>query len=119
MTLAGAVAAPIFGLLIDRLGAKFVAAASLLVSGSAFASLSMLTANVWHLYAVFAAIGLTFAGSSPVGYTRVVSSWFDRRRGVALAVVIAAGAVGGIVHPPIRHGTVRRRADRIRNWWGN
>ena len=32
--------------------------------------------------------------------SRAVSSWFERRRGTALAVVMSGGAIGAIVLPP-------------------
>jgi hypothetical protein len=35
-----------------------------------------------------------------MAYSRAVSSWFERRRGVALALVMSGGAIGGMVLPP-------------------
>jgi MFS family permease len=100
MTVSIALAAPLVGHLVDRLGPFRIAGPSLLLAACAFASLSALTAHLWHLYAVYVVIGLATAGTSAVVYARVISSWFDRRRGVALAAMIASGSVGGIVNPP-------------------
>ncbi len=101
MTLASAVSAPLLGLLIDRWGPRWICGPCLMMTGAAFASLALLTPGLWHLYAVFIVIGLASAGSSPVMYSRVIASWFDTRRGQALAVVIAGSALAGIVMPPV------------------
>ena len=100
MTLAGALPAPLVGHAVDRYGPQWIAAPCLLVAAAAFASLALLTPHVWHLYAVYAAIGVASAGTSPPVYSRVVSTWFDRRRGAALALVIASIGVAAILLPP-------------------
>ena len=101
MTLSVAFAAPLVGHVVDRWGPRLIVAPSLMLAGCAFASLSALTPHLWHLYIVYVLIGLGSAGTSPVVYSRVVSRWFDRRRGVALAAMIASIGVGAIVHPPV------------------
>jgi MFS family permease len=95
-----ALSAPPLGYLIDRVGARLVAIWCLALFGCAFTSLWWLTPNLWHLYALFALLGVLATGTSPVAYARAVSSWFLRRRGVALAVAISGGSLGGLVHPP-------------------
>jgi MFS family permease len=99
MTLGAALSAPFVGRLVDRIGATRVCVLCLVACGGAFASLALLTANLWHLYATFAVVGLAMTGTSAVVYARVITSWFDRRRGIALAVVMASAAVGSIAHP--------------------
>ncbi len=101
MALASAAAAAPIGLLGDRLGARTVVSVALLLCGLLFASLSLLTPQLWHLYVVFAAIGVVATGASPVGYARAVSSWFGRRRGLALGIAISGGSLGGVIHPSV------------------
>jgi MFS family permease len=76
----------------------------MLGGGLLFASLSLLTPRLWHLYIVFAAIGAVATGASSVGYAGAVSSWFVRHRGLALGVAISGGSIGGIVFPAVTHG---------------
>jgi hypothetical protein len=57
------------------------------IMGVAFGSLALLTARRWQFYATFALLGIVGTGLSPVGYSRAVSTWFDRRRGVAFGLV--------------------------------
>ena len=88
-------------------------------SGRAFASLSLLTPRLWHLYATFVILGMVANGTAQMAYARTVSSWFARRRGVALAVVMTGGAVGAMVLPPVAQSLIdsdglarRKRAAR-------
>jgi nitrate/nitrite transporter NarK len=106
MTLGAAVAAPVVGHLLDRHGPRWICAPSLAIAALAFASLWLLTPRLWHLYLVFAIVGLAVMGTGPVVYTRIISTWFDRKRGLALAVVVSGAAVGGIVHPSVAQALV-------------
>jgi len=95
-----AAASPPLGYFIDRLGPRRIILVCLTIFGCAFASLALLTPHVGHLYAVFAVLGLVGNGAAHLAYSRVVSTWFDRRRGMALAVLMAGGALGAIFLPP-------------------
>jgi MFS family permease len=103
----GAVSAAPLGFLLDRVAARRIAAPALAIFGCAFASLAGLTASLGHLYAVFALLGLAGIGASPVAFGRVISSWFSARRGLALALVVTGGALGGVLHPPLAQALVR------------
>ena len=96
-----AVMSPGLGYLLDRLPPRRIIVPSIAVFGTAFASLSLLTPSLWHLYAVFVVMGIVGNGTAQMAYSRAVSSWFGRRRGMALAVVMAGGAIGAIVMPAV------------------
>jgi MFS family permease len=100
MALAAALSAPAFGLLLDRYGPARIVIPSLAVCGCGIASLALLTAAPVHVYLLFTLLGFSVMGTSPLAYSRAVSTWFDRRRGVALATVLAGAAIASIVHPP-------------------
>ena len=95
-----AACSPLLGYLLDRVGARRIILPCVTVFGCAFASLALLTPRLWHLYAIFAILGAVGNGTAHLAYTRAVSTWFDRRRGMALALVMTGGAVGAIVLPP-------------------
>jgi predicted MFS family arabinose efflux permease len=103
-----AVCSPPLGYLLDRHSARRIIVPCLAVFGCAFASLSLLTPHLWHLYAVFVVLGIVGNGTAQMAYSRVVSGWFERRRGTALAVVMSGGAVGAMVLPPTAESLIRR-----------
>jgi MFS family permease len=75
--------------------------------GGAVASLSLLTPRHWHLYAIFFVLGVVGNGTAQMAYSRAVSSWFEKRRGTALAVVMSGGAVGAMVLPPTAEALIQ------------
>jgi sugar phosphate permease len=105
------IALPVVGRMVDRYGARRVAAPSLFLFGTSVASLYFLTPNLWHLYAVFVLTGLVTSGSTPLPYARIVSEWFDKRRGLALGLTMAGAGVGTIVMPALAQWLVS-----IRGW---
>src|SRR5215831_1685923 len=96
-----AVVSPALGYLLDRGRPARIIVPCMLVFGAAFASLSILTPHLWHLYAIFLVIGIVANGTAQMAYTRAVSSWFVSRRGMALAIMLSGGAIGAMVWPPI------------------
>ena len=105
--LATALAAPIVGRLLDRFGPVRVAIPCIALSGLGIASLSLLGGSRVQLYLLFTAIGLVTAGTTPLAYSRAVSTWFDRHRGAALAIVIGGSALASITHPPAVEALIR------------
>lgn len=103
-----AVASPALGHLLDRHDPRRVIVPALIVFGSAFASLAWLTPHLWHLYAIFFVLGLVANGTAQMAYSRAVSTWFDRRRGAALAMIMSGGAVGAMVLPPVASALIRQ-----------
>ena len=103
-----AVASPPLGYLFDRVNPRRIIVPCMVVFGLAFASLALLRPPIWHLYATFFVFGIVANGTAQMAYTRAVSSWFVRRRGMALAVVMSGGAVGAMVLPPIATALIER-----------
>jgi predicted MFS family arabinose efflux permease len=95
-----AVCSPPLGYLLDRHHPRRIILPAVAIFGTAFASLSLLTPSIWHLYAVFFILGVVGNGTAQMAYSRAVASWFDRRRGMALAIVMSGGAIGAMVLPP-------------------
>lgn len=96
-----AVVSPGLGYLLDRVEPKRVIVPCVAVFGCAFASLSLLTPHIWHLYAVFVVLGLVGNGTAQMAYSRAVSSWFQQRLGLALALVMAGSGLGAVLLPPL------------------
>ena len=103
-----AICSPPLGYLLDRFGPRRVIVPCVTIFGCAFASLSLLTPQLWHLYLVFVILGIVGNGTAQMAYTRAVSSWFDDRRGMALAVLLSGGAIGAMVLPPAAQALIDR-----------
>ena len=97
-----AACSPPLGYLFDRVKPTRIIVPCLIVFGCAFASLALLTPRLWQLYLTFFVLGVVGNGTAQMAYSRAVSSWFERRRGTALALVMSGGAIGAIVLHPRR-----------------
>ena len=107
-----AVASPAIGYLLDRFEPRRIILPCLLVFGLAFASLSTLTPHLWHLYGTFVVLGLVGNGTAQMAYARALGTWFEARRGTALAIMMAGGALGAMVLPPLTQALIARMGWR-------
>ncbi|MDN7681574.1 MFS transporter [Burkholderia cenocepacia] len=90
--LTGALSGPLVGRLIDTLGVRKVLLPGLLAWAATLAAMSFLNGSVVMLYVISAFMGPLAATCGPVALAKVVSTWFDRSRGVALSVVLGGSA---------------------------
>jgi MFS family permease len=95
------VGAPLIGRLVDRFGAHKVVVPSTVIFGLVLISFKYSSTSLWHLYAFFILIGLIGVGTAPVPYGIVVSRWFDKRRGLALGLMMMGLSTGAILLPLI------------------
>ena len=92
---------PIQGLLIDRYGARRVVLPSALVFAIGLLLLSRLPASLGLFYAAYVVLPILAVGLWPVGYLRVVTTWFDRRLGLALGIANSGIGIGAAILPLI------------------
>lgn len=93
------VAFPISGWLLDRLGSRRVACASITLFGVLLISLSRMDGSLTVFYALVALLGFTSAATNFIAYARVISTWFDRRRGLAIGLTASSQAIGLMTIP--------------------
>jgi MFS family permease len=93
--------APLVGRLVDRFGAHKVIVPSTVVFGLTLIFFKYFSTSLWQLYAFFLLIGFIGTGAAPVPYGIVVSRWFDKRRGLALGLMMMGLSIGAILMPPI------------------
>lgn len=99
-TLIGATALPSLGRSMDRFGIRKAMAGIGLAFGASLLALSFAT-NIFGLTIGFVMIRMMGQGALSIAATTVIASWFIRRRGLALGIVGAAGAVGISMTPLI------------------
>lgn len=95
------VGAPLAGRLVDRFGARRVILPSTAIFGLVLISFKHFATSLWQLYACFIVLGFIGVGTAPVPYGIVVSRWFDKRRGLALGLMMAGLSSGAIAIPTI------------------
>lgn len=95
------VAFPLAGWLLDRWGSRRVACASILMFGLTLVALSQMTGSALGFKVLLAMMGFTSVATNFVAYARVIASWFDRNRGLAIGLTASAQAVGIITLPLI------------------
>ena len=75
-------------------GARTVIVASHLAMIGCLVAIYFIPPPLWHLYVLFALIGLLGVATTPVTYSRVVANWFDRRRGTASVSLLRVSVSG-------------------------
>jgi MFS family permease len=95
------VASPLMGSMVDRIGVRRVMLVSVSLMGLCVASMSQLTGNIWHYYLMHLLIPLLGAGTLPLTYSRVIISWFAKKRGIALGISLAGFGVGATLIPAL------------------
>jgi predicted MFS family arabinose efflux permease len=99
MILMAVVTAPAIGWLIDKIGARRVALTSIPLYGVTLASLSLTSNALWSYYFLWACMAILAAGTLPITWTRVVNTWFDDYRGIALGITLAGTGLAATFAP--------------------
>ena len=98
--LVSAFTAPFAGRLIDRFGSRRVILPTTVIFGLILL-LALLTRSLWEIYLFYMATGFFGCGSGPVAYGSTVARWFDKHRGLALAVMMLGIGIGATVMPSL------------------
>jgi len=98
--IAGTCLAPFFGKAIDYFGLRRVHLPMIFLFAIGTATLSLLQPAFWFMVVLFIFHGLFGQGQSPVGYSKALTAWFDKDRGLALGIAIAGVGLGVALIPP-------------------
>jgi MFS family permease len=101
------------GRLIDRFGPRKVILLSNFLSGLILLSAYFCSGRIWQLYVFYLAEGFASCGVAPVSYSHVISNWFDRRRGLALGIMMAGLGAGAITMPSAAQYLIARFGWRM------
>jgi MFS family permease len=95
------VATPFMGALIDRCGSRNILLPGVPLFALAIGALSWLQASPISMYVLFALAGLLGSAQNTVPYASVISKWFDRQRGLALAIAMTGYGLGIVFVPQL------------------
>ncbi|MDA1258422.1 MAG: MFS transporter [Chloroflexi bacterium] len=87
------------GAVADHLGARATMTASLVVIAIGIGLRPWMT-ELWHLYALTSLVAVGLPGATSLATDRLISGWFTRTRGRALAITGAGNQIGGLTVLP-------------------
>ena len=90
---------PLYGRLLDLKGIRPVLLPTIVAFALANAALALLRPSTALLFVLYGVLGLTGLGQGPTAYSKVLSAWFDRRRGLALGIALAGVGLGTAIMP--------------------
>ncbi len=93
-----AITSPMVGPLASRFGSRWVLALGGLLMGGGFMLLSLMN-GLTHFYLIYVLIGIGSNAAGVVPASMVVSTWFKRRRGMAVGLLGTGIGLGGFVMP--------------------
>lgn len=99
LTFGMALAAPLVGYAVDRFGVKAPTIVGSLCLAAGFVALCTIVHSVAAYMTAMALIGFFGASSGPIAFTRAVTSWFDRARGLALGITMMGMGLSGAIIP--------------------
>ncbi len=93
--------APIVGILLDRVGPRWVMPGSAIVTALGMV-LATLSTEPWHFYiALGALVVVGSVGIAYIGHGILIPHWFDQKRGLALGIAFSGVGFGAIVLFPV------------------
>ena len=103
---------PLLGRWIDRFGPRRIILLCMTVYGCAIISLAFLGSEVWQFYVTCILLGLVGNGAAHLAYSRSISSWFQKRLGMALAFVMVGAGLGAMILPVFAQTIISRSGWR-------
>jgi MFS family permease len=94
-----ALAAPIAGKLMDRIGAKPVMIAGTLMIGLGILGASRIMLP-WQIYILYSLVGCGLACATVIPCSLIISNWFASRRGMAMGIMAMGTSTGGMLMSP-------------------
>ncbi|MBT0670476.1 MFS transporter [Novosphingobium profundi] len=92
---------PFTGRLMDRFGVRAVILPALVGFAAIYFLMGTMT-QLWHFYVLQILLAFVITACNAVGYAKVVSTWFDRNRGLVLGLCVAFGAgLGQTIMPQV------------------
>jgi MFS family permease len=108
-----ALLAPLFGWMADRHGVRRVGLWSLIAFIVAFGAVGFTPASLFGFYLLWFFVGLVGIGSTPVTWSRGISLWFVRHRGLALGIMLIGTSLAAVVVPKLAVWSIANHGWRM------
>lgn len=94
-------AAQLVAWLNKRHGLRVVTATSLAALSLGYLGVLLIQESIWSLYLAFSLLPLAGLGTLQVTWTQVINLWFERNRGLALALTLSGTGLAAAIMPPL------------------
>jgi len=108
-----ALAAPFFGGTLDTYGIRRPLLISITLFALATAAMAMLQPAFLVLLALYGLSGLVGVGQNPTAYSKVIASYFDRDRGLAMGLALAGVGLGTALMPTLSNALIANLGWRL------
>ena len=99
-TMTSASLAPLIGWLCDRYGARPLVIWGTVGYGLGMAIIGMSSDRLLLYYVSWSLATVLGMGASSIALTRFVAGWFERKRGLALGILLSGSGVAALILPP-------------------
>ncbi|WP_445167709.1 MFS transporter [Mycolicibacterium sp. Dal123E01] len=91
---------PVYGRLTDLAGVRRIATIGVIGVPACWVAFAMMSGPIWQYFAISGALVALGVTTTPAIYSRVVATWFDKARGLALAIAISGPPLLGAIGAP-------------------
>lgn len=96
-----AISTQLVGPLYRRFGLRRVAIISIVLQIIGYFAITQIEGSIGWLYLAFFLMPIVCAGTIAITWTQLVNLWFERNRGLALAVILCGTGLMAMVLPPL------------------
>lgn len=102
-----AILAPLAGAMMDRFGPVRIIAIGVVGEACAFASFALLPAEIGFYLAGIALLAILGVATTPPGFSRIITTRFDRARGLALGMAISGLGLMAMFGPVLMNAVIQ------------
>ena len=102
------ISSQVVGGLNQRFGLRRVTLFSLVTLSCGFLLLTQIGGSIWSLYLGFMCIAWAGFGTLQVTWTHFINLWFERNRGLALALTLSGTGIAAMIMPPLITSVTQR-----------
>lgn len=96
-----AISTQVVGGLYRRYGLRRVAIVSIVLQTLGYFAITQIQGSIGWLYLAFFAMPIVCAGTIAITWTQLVNLWFERNRGLALAIILCGTGLMAMILPPL------------------
>lgn len=109
----GMLFSPVAGMLVDRLGSRRIAMFGVALYSLLVALLSQITSDIRTWWAAWVLIGLAGLCIKPTVWSKAVTSFFHKGRGLALALMASGAGLSTMILPSLAHALIADHGWRL------